>query len=54
LLGDTMTQADITTAVVWRFVTYAAPEIAKAESRPALLAFSRRAEALPEFLACSF
>jgi glutathione S-transferase len=54
LLGDTMSQADISTAVVWRFVTYAAPGIAKTESRPALLAFSRRAEALPEFLACSF
>ena len=52
LLGDTVTQADITTAVVWRFVIYAAPQIAKPESRPALVAFSHRAEALPEFLAC--
>lgn len=52
LLGDRMTQADITTAVVWRFVVYAAPKIARAESRPALVAFSSRAEALPEFLAC--
>jgi glutathione S-transferase len=52
LLGDTMTQADITVAVVWRFVVYAAPQIAAGRARPALEAFSKRAEALPEFLAC--
>jgi glutathione S-transferase len=52
LLGDAMTQADITVAVVWRFVVNAAPQMAEASSRPALRAFSKRAEALPEFKAC--
>jgi glutathione S-transferase len=52
LLGDNITQADITTAVAWRFVVHAAPQIADAKARPALIAFSKRAEALPEFLAC--
>ena len=52
LLGSTMTQADITVAVVWRFVVYAAPQIAGSNARPALEEFSQRAEALPEFLAC--
>lgn len=52
LQGDSMTQADITTAVVWRFAVYAAPKIANANTRPALSAFSERAEARPEFIAC--
>ncbi len=52
LFGDTITQADISTAIAWRFAIYAAPVVAQADSRPALQAFSRRAEALPEFLAC--
>lgn len=52
LFGDTVTQADITTAIAWRFAVYSAPEIANPSNRPALVAFSRRAEALPEFIAC--
>lgn len=52
LSGDTMTQADITTAVVWRFVVHAAPQLAATRTWPALTAFSLRAEALPEFIAC--
>jgi len=52
LFGDHLTQADITAAIAWRFVTYAAPSEARAEVHPALVAFSKRAEALPEFLAC--
>jgi glutathione S-transferase len=52
MVGDTMTQADITVAVVWKFVVNAAPQIAESTARPALLSFSKRAEALPEFLAC--
>ena len=50
--GDSMTQADVTTAVVWRFAVYAAPKITNANTRPALIAFSERAEAQPEFIAC--
>jgi glutathione S-transferase len=52
LLGNEITQADITTAIAWRFAVYAAPTQAQPEAHPALVAFSRRAEALPEFLAC--
>jgi glutathione S-transferase len=52
LLGEQITQADISTAVAWRFVNYAAPVIAEQADRPALTAFSARAELLPEFLAC--
>jgi glutathione S-transferase len=52
LFGQQLTQADITIAVAWRFVENAAPEIAGLSERPALAAFSARAEELPEFLAC--
>ena len=51
LFGEQMTQADITTAVAWKFINYAAPAIAELTERPALTAFSARAEVLPEFLA---
>jgi glutathione S-transferase len=52
MFGKQLTQADITTAVAWRFINHAAPAIAKLEQRPALVEFSSRAEKLPEFLAC--
>jgi len=52
LLGPQITQADVTTAVAWRFIGHAAPSIAALATRPALSAFSERAEALPEFQAC--
>jgi glutathione S-transferase len=52
MFGSQITQADITTAIAWRFAVYAAPTEARPDARPALVAFSRRAEALPEFLAC--
>jgi glutathione S-transferase len=51
LTAEQMTQADITTAVAWRFVTFAAPAIGAATPRPALTEFSARAEQLPEFIA---
>ncbi len=50
--GDEMSQADVTTAVAWRFLQFSAPGEARLESRPALTAFGERAEALPEFQAC--
>jgi len=50
--GDEISQADICTAVAWRFLQFSAPGEAKPEQRPALVAFGERAEALPEFLAC--
>ena len=50
--GDEISQADISTAVAWRFLQFSAPGEAKPETRPALQAFGERAEALPEFQAC--
>jgi len=51
LFGRQMTQADISIAVAWRFINFAAPSIAEVAVRPALAEFSRRAELLPEFIA---
>jgi len=51
LLGESLTQADVTLAVAWRFNQYAQPGLTDASRYPALAAFSARAEALPEFLA---
>jgi len=52
LVGNELTQADITVAVGWRFVRHTLPERVSAEAYPALSAFSARAEALAEFRAC--
>lgn len=52
LFGESMSQADITTAVAWRFAQLRTPTLARDEAFPALAAFSARAEALPEFEAC--
>lgn len=52
LFGGNVTQADICIAIAWRFVEHAAPSEARPDARPALVAFSARAEALPEFVAC--
>ena len=54
MFGDRISQADISTAVAWRFLQAKAPAEVRAQERPALVAFSNRAEALPEFAACSF
>jgi glutathione S-transferase len=52
MFGKQLTQADITTAVAWRFINHAAPAIAEVARRPALTEFCSRAEKLAEFLAC--
>ena len=52
LFGDRMTQADISIAVAWRFMQHNDRVKAGTGDYPALAAFSARAEALPEFLAC--
>jgi glutathione S-transferase len=52
LLGQVLTQADITLAVAWRFTQYAQPGLSDPSRYPALASFSARAEALPEFIAC--
>jgi glutathione S-transferase len=52
LFGNEVTQADINSAIAWRFSQFHFPDIAKAADYPGLVAFTARAEALPEFLAC--
>ncbi len=51
LFGDRPLQADISVAAAWRFTRGALPDIIVAADHPALAIFSKRAEALPEFLA---
>jgi len=50
LFGVRPMQADITTAVAWRFTMYRIADVISAAKYPALSAFSARAEALPEFM----
>ena len=50
--GTGITQADISAAVAWRFVRHATPRRIAADEYPGLVAFSARAELLPEFIAC--
>jgi glutathione S-transferase len=52
LLGDDLTQADISIAIAWRFMIYTERVNLRPEDYPALVAFSARAETLPEFMAC--
>lgn len=51
LLGDRPLQADISVAVAWSFTQSVVADIVHASAHPALAAFAKRAEALPEFLA---
>jgi len=52
LTGADIMQADITSAVAWRFVQHSVPRRISADDYPGLVAFSARAEALAEFVAC--
>lgn len=51
LQGERVNAADVAVACTWRFGRYYEKEVAgvRAESYPSLVAYSRRAEALPEF-----
>ena len=49
LQGDKFNAADLMVAVAWRFGQYYEPEKIRAVAHPALVAFSARAEAFPEF-----
>lgn len=51
LVGDALTQADVTVAVAWRFTQLMQPELILQRDHPALAAHSARAEQLPAFLA---
>lgn len=46
-----ITQAGVTTAVCWHFTQQSRPEVVPATHFPSLVAFSEKAEALPEFRA---
>jgi len=52
LHGTSLSQSDISAAVAWRFMQHIDRIDADPDRYPALAAFSRRAEALPEFIAC--
>ena len=52
MFGEAVTQPDISTAVAWRFMQHIERVNLDESDYPALTAFSARAEALPEFLAC--
>lgn len=51
LLGEALTQADITVAVAWRFTQLIRPDFITPAQFPALAALSRRAEGLQAFAA---
>jgi glutathione S-transferase len=52
LSGPTPGQSDISIAVAWRFTQHVEVADIMPDGYPALLAFSAKAEELPEFLAC--
>ena len=52
LHGNELTQADISIAVAWRFMMFTERVMLQPDNYPALVAFSARAEVLPEFSAC--
>lgn len=52
LFKQNITQADISTAIAWRFAQHAVPKRISAGDYPGLVAFSARTEKLPEFIAC--
>lgn len=50
VFGDLLTQADVTSSIVWQFTRLVYPENANPADYPALAALSDRVEALPEFV----
>lgn len=51
LIGDRLSQADITVCVAWQFTQLTSPNVIDSHQYPALSALSARAEALPAFVA---
>lgn len=49
LFGNTIMQADISTAIAWNFARNSQPEIIGEQDYPALAALSKKAEALDAF-----
>ena len=54
IFGDKISHADISIAIAWRFAAMHSEDRIDLSKYPKLAAFSKRAEALPEFVACSF
>lgn len=52
LSGNEVMQSDITTAVAWNFIQRVTSRIVRPTDHPYLVDYSKRAEALPAFLAC--
>lgn len=52
LLGEALTQADVTLACVWAYAQLVTPDAVPAARYAALAAHAARCEALPEFVAC--
>jgi len=52
LQGERMMQDDLSIAVAWRFAMFVTPDVLPLNEFPALVEFSRRAEALQEFISC--
>jgi len=50
--GDTLSQADVATAIACTFTNKVRPNLSVLETYPALAAFTARCEALPAFVAC--
>lgn len=50
LITDRPLQADITAAVAWTFTRFTQPDLVDPAAYPKLVAFTARAEALPEFV----
>ncbi len=51
LVGEQLTQADITVCVAWQFTQHTVADVVNMKTYLALSALSERAEALPEFVA---
>jgi glutathione S-transferase len=49
--SDSIGQAGVAIAITWHFIQQMLPDVVSAADYPALTAFSRQAEALPEFAA---
>lgn len=47
-------QADVTTAIAWRFIQEKVGDVIERDEHPALVGLSAQAEALPEFLSTPF
>lgn len=54
LLGSTLSQADVTAAVAWRFANHVLPHLLDAGATPGLAGLGERAERLAEFRAADF